>query len=97
MTNSSGLLGAAANIRIRGAASITAGGETLFVVDGIPMNDGDYSQELGGASGLNPLSDLNPEDIASLTVLKDAWAGAIYGYRGANGVGLIETARKSFV
>src|SRR3546814_12448403 len=42
MTNSSGLLGAAANIRIRGAASITAGGEPLFVVDGIPMNDGDY-------------------------------------------------------
>lgn len=93
MTNSSGLLGAAANIRIRGAASITAGGEPLFVIDGVPMNDGDYSQALGGASGLNPLVDLNPNDIASMTVLKDASAVAIYGSRGANGVVLIETKK----
>src|SRR3546814_7791658 len=57
------------------------------------MNYGDYSQELGGASGLNPLSDLNPEDIASLTALKDASAVAIYGSRGANGVVLIETKK----
>src|SRR5690606_14434240 len=63
----------------------------LFVIDGVPMNDGDYSQALGGASGLNPLSDLNPNDIASLTVLKDASAVAMYGSRGANGVVLIET------
>jgi len=93
MTNSSGLLGAAANIRIRGAASITAGGEPLFVIDGVPLNDGDYTQAMGGASGLNPLYDINPNDIASLTVLKDASAVAIYGSRGANGVVLIETKK----
>lgn len=93
MTNSSGLLGAASNIRIRGAASITAGGEPLFVIDGVPLNDGDYTQAMGGASGLNPLYDINPNDIASLTVLKDASAVAIYGSRGANGVVLIETKK----
>src|SRR5690606_39198759 len=74
-------------------ASITAGGEPLFVIDGVPLNDGDYTQAMGGASGLNPLYDINPNDIASLTVLKDASAVAIYGSRGANGVVLIETKK----
>lgn len=74
------------NIRIRGGTSINASNEPLFVIDGIPVAPG------GGLSaGSNPLSFLNPDDIESITVLKDASAAAIYGSQGANGVILIET------
>ena len=71
--------GASAQIRIRGDRSITAGNDPLFVVDGIP-----YSGNL---------NDINPDDIASIDVLKDASATAIYGSRGANGVILVTTKR----
>ncbi|MCX2484186.1 SusC/RagA family TonB-linked outer membrane protein [Pedobacter sp. MR2016-24] len=71
--------GAGAQIRIRGERSINASNDPLFVVDGIPY---------GGT-----LNDINPDDIASLDVLKDASATAIYGSRGANGVVLITTKR----
>jgi TonB-linked SusC/RagA family outer membrane protein len=93
MTNSSGLLGGAALLRIRGAASITAGGQPLFVVDGVPLNDGSYNTAYGGGASLNPLMEMNPDDIASITVLKDAAAAAIYGSRGSNGVVLIATKK----
>lgn len=95
MTNSSGLLGSAAQIRIRGASSITAGGQPLFVVDGVPLNEGAYSTGQGGAARLNPLLNINPNDIENMTVLKDAAAVAIYGSRGANGVVLITTKKGS--
>ncbi|HEX6940588.1 MAG TPA: SusC/RagA family TonB-linked outer membrane protein [Longimicrobiales bacterium] len=73
-------------IRIRGGSSVTSSNEPLFVVDGVPLQIG------GGISaGRNPLNFLNPDDIASITVLKDASATAIYGSRGSNGVILIET------
>ncbi|MFW0714659.1 SusC/RagA family TonB-linked outer membrane protein [Pedobacter sp. N23S346] len=71
--------GAGAQIRIRGERSINASNNPLFVVDGIPYN--------------GTLNDINPDDIASLDVLKDASATAIYGSRGANGVVLITTKR----
>lgn len=93
MTNSSGMLGNASLVRVRGTASITAGSQPLFVVDGVPLNDGTYSTSYGGGSALNPLLEINPEDIASITVLKDAAAAAIYGSRGSNGVMLIETKK----
>ncbi len=93
MVNSSGVLGAQSTIRIRGASSITAGGQPLFVVDGVPMNDAIRSTAQGGGTGLNPLMDLNPSDIESMTVLKDASAAAIYGSRGSNGVILITTKK----
>lgn len=96
MVNSSGVLGSAAAIRIRGAASISGGSSPLFVVDGVPLNDGGnggFSSAQGAGTGLNPLLDLNPNDIESMTVLKDAAAVAIYGSRGANGVVLIKTKR----
>lgn len=93
MTNMSGVLGSAAAIRVRGPSSINAGGNPLFVIDGIPLNDRDYTQAQGAGAGLNPLNDINPNDIASMTVLKDAAATAIYGSRGANGVILITTKR----
>lgn len=95
MTNSSGLLGSAAQIRVRGASSITAGGSPLFVVDGVPLNEGNYTTGQGGAAVLNPLLNINPNDIESMTILKDASAVAIYGSRGANGVVLITTKRGS--
>lgn len=95
VVGNSGILGSNATVRIRGAASINAGGDPLYVVDGVPLNDGasgTYSNGLGGAA-LNPLSDLNPNDIESLSVLKDAAAAAIYGSRGSNGVILITTKK----
>jgi TonB-linked SusC/RagA family outer membrane protein len=91
MTNSSGVLGSASAVRIRGAASITAGGEPLYVIDGVPLNDDSYSFQQGGSAALNPLLNINPNDIESMSVLKDAAAVAIYGSRGANGVVLINT------
>jgi TonB-linked SusC/RagA family outer membrane protein len=95
LTGTSGVGGAQQNIRIRGVASLTAGGSPLFVVDGVPLNDGssgDYANE-SGAVTLNPLMELNPNEIQSISVLKDASAVAIYGSRGANGVILIETKK----
>lgn len=92
IVNTSGVLGSAAAIRIRGVASLNAGGNPLFVVDGVPMNDGEYSNELG-ATALNPLADIDPNDIESVSVLKDAAAAAIYGSRGSNGVVLITTKK----
>ena len=91
MTNSSGVLGAASSIRIRGASSISGGGQPLFVVDGVPLNDGNYSGAQGGGASLNPLLNINANDIESMTVLKDAAAVGIYGSRGSNGVVLIKT------
>jgi TonB-dependent starch-binding outer membrane protein SusC len=93
MVNSSGLLGAQASIRIRGAASITGGGQPLFVVDGVPLNDDVRTTAQGGGSGLNPLININSSDIESMTVLKDAAAVAIYGSRGSNGVVVIKTKK----
>ena len=91
VTQSSGLAGSGAAIRVRGIASITAGGDPLIVVDGIPImqNAGD---RVGGAQD-NPLSSINSNDIESIDILKDASATAIYGSRGANGVVLITTKR----
>ena len=99
VTGSSGVIGAAQNVRIRGVASINAGTQPLYVVDGVPLNDASggaegYSDAAGGgAGGLNPIFDLNPNDIESISVLKDASAVALYGSRGANGVIIITTKK----
>jgi len=90
VVNSSGILGAAPVIKIRGVASISSGGRPLFVVDGVPLNDQVVTEAQGG-QGLNPLADINPNDIESFSVLKDAAATAVYGSRGSNGVVLITT------
>lgn len=89
MVGSSGVVGSAATIRIRGVASLN-NANPLYVVDGVPLNNEARSDALGGAS-LNPIAEINPQDIESITVLKDAAAVAIYGSRGANGVILINT------
>lgn len=96
VTQSSGQPGATSSIRIRGGNSITGGNEPLYVLDGfIIYNDNSYANAGGvyNGAGLNVLSTINPSDIESIEVLKDASATAIYGSRGANGVILITTRK----
>ncbi|PWJ40953.1 SusC/RagA family TonB-linked outer membrane protein [Sediminitomix flava] len=81
VTSSSGQPGAEPSVNIRGIGSMTAGTGPLYVVDGVPLNGG--------------VSDINPNDIASTTVLKDASASALYGSRAANGVIIITTKKGS--
>jgi len=93
VTASDGAPGGAVNVRVRGIGSITAGNEPLYVIDGIPVTSGSITQtDFGnGERSSNVLAALNPNDIESLTILKDAASTAIYGSRGANGVVLITT------
>ena len=91
VVQSSGVLGAAPTIKIRGVASVSSGARPLFVVDGVPLNDTDLTSNQGANQGLNPLANINPNDIENISVLKDASATAIYGSRGSNGVVLITT------
>lgn len=86
----SGQPGAAQQIRIRGIGSISASSAPLFVIDGIPVNTGDPSN-LTNSSNL--LASINPNDIESISVLKDASAASIYGSRAANGVIIINTKK----
>ncbi|URM36614.1 SusC/RagA family TonB-linked outer membrane protein [Flavobacterium anhuiense] len=96
VTQSSGRPGASSSVRIRGGNSITAGNEPLYVVDGILIYNDNNNSSAGvtyaGAS-VNVLSTINPADIESIEVLKDASATAIYGSRGANGVVIITTKK----
>ncbi|MEY2587620.1 MAG: hypothetical protein RLY11_1469 [Bacteroidota bacterium] len=86
----SGKLGQAVTVRVRGNSSISANSQPLYVLDGVPITSQDQSTYGGD---MNPLTDLNQNDIESIEVLKDASAGAIYGSRAANGVVLITTKR----
>lgn len=87
----SGILGAAPEVRIRGNSSISSDSRPLFVIDGVPLGDDFLTGGQGGGQGLNPLASINPNDIETFTVLKSASATALYGSRGANGVVLITT------
>lgn len=89
VTPNNGKVDAGMNIRVRGTASISAGTDPLYVIDGIPLINIDESS--GSAGPLNPLLSLSPTEIASIEILKDASSAAIYGARGANGVVLITT------
>ncbi len=95
VVSSSGEPGAGIDIMVRGAGSIRSNNTPLFVVDGIPLSSDDATP--GGQGGIgssrskNPLNFLNPADIESISVLKDASASAIYGSRGSNGVVIIKT------
>jgi len=86
----SGKLAQGIQVRVRGQSSVSASNEPLYVLDGIPLTQGDLSNNGGDT---NPLVDINPQDIESIEILKDASAGAIYGARAANGVVLITTKR----
>ncbi|QCK15955.1 SusC/RagA family TonB-linked outer membrane protein [Mangrovivirga cuniculi] len=85
VTTNGGAPGSGSTIRIRGGSSLSASNDPLIVVDGVPLG------ESGIAGMRNPLSTINPNDIESFTVLKDASAAAIYGSRAANGVIMITT------
>ncbi len=98
VTQNSGAPGGAVSIRIRGIGS-TLSAEPLYVIDGVPVvndNQGtsaNFSELDGGGQNTNALNTINPNDIESIEILKDASATAIYGSRGANGVVLITTKR----
>jgi TonB-linked SusC/RagA family outer membrane protein len=84
VTKNSGAPGGGSTVRIRGTNSIRAGNNPLYVIDGLPIGGGSSPSQ-------NPLSLINPQDIVSIEVLKDASATAIYGARGANGVVMVTT------
>ncbi|MDF1546899.1 MAG: TonB-dependent receptor [Bacteroidales bacterium] len=100
VTVNGGEPGAGATVRIRGASSVRANQDPLYVVDGVALDINDASPSgasgvggINGSAAKNPLNFLNPNDIASIDILKDASATAIYGSRGANGVILITTKK----
>lgn len=95
--NNTGQPGGSTTVRIRGSSSIRSGNQPLFVIDGVPLSGGSarpgsQGGDFGNDAG-NPLNYINPNDIASIEILKDASATAIYGSRGANGVIIINTKR----
>ncbi|MDY3355357.1 MAG: TonB-dependent receptor, partial [Prevotella sp.] len=95
ITQSQGAPGMAPTIKVRGMSSINSGTAPLYVIDGIPLEDNTSSTGTNGGdvqvSNRNPMNNINPNDIESIEVLKDASSAAIYGSRGANGVVLITT------
>lgn len=99
-TSTSGAPGSSSSIRIRGLATVNASADPLYVIDGViwqssGTSSGDLGLDLGNGSNstVSPLSTLNPSDIVSMEILKDASATAIYGAQGSNGVVLITTKR----
>ena len=97
ISQSQGAPGLAPSIKVRGASSINAGTTPLYVIDGIPLEDNTVRTGDGSSSSSNmefnrnPLNNINPNDIESIEILKDASSAAIYGSRGANGVVIITT------
>lgn len=93
VSSSTGVPGEALNIRLRGATSINANNNPLYVIDGVFVNSESLQTLNTGGKATSPIADLNPSDIEYVEVLKDAEATALYGSRGANGVILITTKR----
>jgi len=104
ITQNSGQPGSAVSVRIRGVNSITGSSEPLYIIDGVPVsgdsnNIGTSGRSIAdnglgegtGSNGVSPLASINPDDIKSIDILKDASATAIYGSRGSNGVVIITT------
>lgn len=94
VVSNSGAPGDGMTVTVRGQSSLNSGNDPLYVIDGVPVETQSLSQLNGWEQhGLNPLSDINPNDIESIEVLKDGASTAIYGSRAANGVILITTKR----
>ncbi len=94
VVSSSGEPGSAVNFNIRGSNSVFSAGSPLFIIDGVQIDiseDEVASSGVGSVAPMNPLATINPQDIKSIEVLKDASATAIYGSRGANGVIIVTT------
>ncbi|GAB4035968.1 SusC/RagA family TonB-linked outer membrane protein [Spirosoma gilvum] len=96
ISSATGVPGERVNIRVRGATSINASNDPLYVVDGVFINSNSLQTIGTGGKATSPIADINPSDIESIEVLKDAEATALYGSRGANGVVLITTKRGAF-
>jgi TonB-linked SusC/RagA family outer membrane protein len=111
VSQTTGAPGGNVNILVRGISSITGGSQPLYVIDGFPVGSGGGGSDMrsyGGSSfsslgmanntstRVNPLSSINPSDIESIEILKDASATAIYGSRGSNGVVIITTKRGAY-
>jgi len=110
INQTTGAPGGNVNILVRGVSSISGGNQPLYVIDGFPV-DGGSNSDMSGYGGdsfssanmasntanrINPLNSINPSDIASIEILKDASATAIYGSRGSNGVVIITTKRGNY-
>jgi len=93
VVSNSGDPGAAASIRIRGISSISGINDPLWIIDGAEVIGNNYSVQSISDFGFSPIGDLDPADIASIDILKDASATALYGSKGANGVIVIRTKR----
>jgi len=93
ISNDSGTPGTSVLVRLRGTNSVNGGNDPLYVVDDVIINSDNLQGLNLGGQLVNPLSDINPNDVESIVVLKDANATAVYGARGANGVILIKTNR----
>ncbi|UJH90620.1 SusC/RagA family TonB-linked outer membrane protein [Antarcticibacterium sp. 1MA-6-2] len=94
VTQTTGVPGGETNIRIRGTSSVNASSEPLYVIDGMLVNSNGNEVSMGARGPrVGPLATINPNDIESIEILKDASATAIYGSRGANGVILITTKK----
>jgi len=96
VASSSGQIGGGAKINIRGNTSLTKNNQPLFVVDGVPIDNSDYSYGATGAGGYdlgNLAADINPDDIESISILKGASASVLYGSRAANGVVMVTTKK----
>lgn len=91
VTTNQGGPGSTASIRIRGRGSMNAGTQPLYVIDGVPMASGTLGGLTANGGGNSILASINPSDIASMTVIKDAAAASLYGSRAANGVVVITT------
>jgi TonB-linked SusC/RagA family outer membrane protein len=93
VTQNSGNPGNGISVRVRGSSSLTAGNQPLYVVDGAPIQTDDFSQIGFGGQDLTAVTTINPDEIESITILKDAASAGIYGSRASNGVVLITTKR----
>jgi TonB-linked SusC/RagA family outer membrane protein len=91
----SGEPGSGVSVRVRGPASLNAGNQPLYVVDGVPIIQESFDQQSPSGQDMRAITGLNPDEIATIDVLKDAAATAIYGSRGSNGVILVTTKRGS--
>lgn len=96
VNSQNGIPGDAVVVRVRGAATINASADPLYIIDGVFINNQSMSTMDLGGKATSPLADINPADIESIEVLKDASATAIYGSRGANGVVIVTTKRGNY-
>jgi TonB-linked SusC/RagA family outer membrane protein len=96
INSNTGVPGDGVFVRVRGATSINAGNDPLYVVDGVFINNTSLQTVNTGGRATSPIADINPADIENIEILKDASATAIYGARGANGVVIITTRRGDY-